>query len=587
MIKFKLIFKIKKISKNLFYKIYNKKLNNLKILYNKKKKYGDITIIISNILDIKFYIKLGNFLKKKINKYIYKYEIKNNYLNIFLKNNFYRKIINNFFKKKFNINKYIYNIKNYNKLIIIEYSSPNSNKPLHIGHLRNILIGDTISNIYKNIGFKVIKSQIINDRGIHICKAIIAWKLFFKKKKLYKYKKIKGDHLVGKLYFKFEKEFKKEIEIISKKYNLNKENSIKKSYLFKKINNELIKWEKKNKKSIKIWKKINSLVLKGFKETYNKLNIKFNETIYESNIYFLGKKKIYEGVKKKIFFLSKKKSIYFLYKKKKIILLRSNGTSLYLTQDIGNILYRFKKYKKIYLLIYVVGNEQNFHFKVLFNILKKLNLSFKNLYHLSYNTVNFLGKKIKSREGKNIIFIDNFLYKMYKYVKSEFKNKKKKIKKKNINKISISTIKYQFLKINPNKIINFDFKKSLDLKGNTAIYIQYTYVRIYSIINKNNYNLFLIKKKYNSFFKENEKDIIINIIKYYDVLLKTSKNYDPSILINYIFLLSKKINNFYQKNKIINNNIYIKNIRLNICKIILSILYKTMKILGIPILKKI
>ncbi|WGH26546.1 MAG: arginine--tRNA ligase [Candidatus Shikimatogenerans bostrichidophilus] len=584
--KFKLILKIKKLFNNLFYKIYNKKLNIFKILYNKKNIYGDITIIISNNLEKKFYIKLGNILKKKINKYIYKYEIKNNYLNIFLKKNFYRKIINDFFKKKFNINKYIYNIKNNNKLIIVEYSSPNSNKPLHIGHLRNILIGETISNIYKNIGFKVIKSQIINDRGIHICKAIIAWKLFFKKKKMYKYKKIKGDHFVGKLYFKFEKEFKKEIKKISKKYNFNKKKSIKNSFLFKKINNELIKWEKKNKKSIKIWKKINKLVFKGFKKTYNKLNIKFNETIYESNIYSLGKKKIYESVKKKIFFFDKKKYIYFLYKKKKIILLRNNGTSLYLTQDIGNILYRFKKYKKIYLLIYVVGNEQNFHFKVLFNIIKKLNLSFKNLYHLSYNTVNFLGKKIKSRNGKNIIFIDNFIYIMYKYVKNIFNLKKKKIKKKIINKISIGTIKYQFLKINPSKIINFDFEKSLDLKGNTAIYIQYTYVRIYSIINKNNYNLFLIKKKYNSLFKDNEKDIIINIIIYYDILLKTSKNYDPSILINYIFLFSKKINNFYQKNKIITNNRYKKNIRLNICKLILSILSKTMKILGIPILKK-
>ncbi|WOX79077.1 arginine--tRNA ligase [Candidatus Shikimatogenerans bostrichidophilus] len=578
-----LIYKIKKIYNK--YKIKNNIKDKIKILYNKNNKYGDITIILSN--NIYNYDIIDNLLSK-INKYILNYEIKKNYLNIYLNNYYYIKIINKFLIYKYNIYK-IYNIKKNNKIIIIDYSSPNSNKPLHIGHLRNILIGNTLSNIFKYLGFKVIKSQIINDRGIHICKSIISWKLYYNCLKP-NLNKIKGDHFVGKLYFKFEKELKKEINIISKKYKIDKIRAKKKSKLLKKVKNELIKWENNNKKSILLWKKINSWVYKGFKKTYKKLNIKFNETLYESKTYILGKNKIKEGIKNKIFLIDKNKYIYYLLNKKyKIILLRSDGTSLYITQEIGTLLYRLKKYKKIYLLIYVVGNEQSFHFKVLFNIIKilKLPIKNKNIHHLSYNTVNILGKKIKSREGKNIIFIDNLITIMYKYVKNKFSNiKNKKI----LKNISISTIKYQFLKIKYNKIINFNFKNILNLTGNTSLYIHYTYVRIYSIFKKNKNNkIFLIKKKYiyKYLIKRNEKDIIIDIIKYHEILKKSAKDFDTSILINYIFLLSKKINNFYNKNKVLSNNKYKKNIRLNICKIILNILYNTMKILNIPIINKI
>ncbi|BDT61590.1 MAG: arginine--tRNA ligase [Flavobacteriales endosymbiont of Rhyzopertha dominica] len=581
---------IKKIYYILLYKKYKfKKKIRLKILFNNIKKYGDITIIFSNLLKKNIINDIYKIIYKKYKNILLKIIIKNYFLNIYLNNNFYIKIINYFFKKKFNIKKLIYNKNNNKKKIIIDYSSPNSNKPLHIGHLRNILIGDTISNIYKKLGYNIIKSQIINDRGIHICKTIISWKLFFKKKKINKY--IKSDHYVGKLYFKFEKEFKKEIKYISNKYNIDKKNALNKSNLFKKINKELIRWENNNKRSIKLWKKINNLVYKGFNKTYKILNIKFNETLYESNTYIIGKKNIIKNIKKNIFILDKDKSIYYIYKNKKIILLRKNGTSLYITQEIGTLLYRIKKYKKFYLLIYVVGNEQKNYFNLFFNIIEKINININinKLYHLSYNTVNYLGKKIKSRNYKNIIFIDCIIKKMYNYVKKNIifniniKNKKKIYKN-----ITIGTIKYQFLKINPNKIINFNFKNTLNLKGNTCIYIQYTYIRIYSILKKNiNNKYYFIKKKNKYNLKNIEKDIIIYIIKYYKILKDTIKYYDPSILINYIYLLSKKINNFYQNNRIYVKNKYEKNIRLNICLIISKILYNIMKILNIPIIKKI
>ncbi|WGH25104.1 MAG: arginine--tRNA ligase [Candidatus Shikimatogenerans bostrichidophilus] len=568
-----------------------KKKNNINILYNNYKDnniYGDINININSIFFLnkenkkKIGIKLGNKIKKKLNKYVYKYNFKSNYLNIFLKKRYYIKIIKNYIKFNTFLKK-----QSSNKRYIIEFSSPNSNKPLHLGHLRNILIGNTIANIYKVLGFNIIKSQLINDRGIHICKSIIALKYFFNKKNL-KFN-IKGDHFVGILYFKFEKELKKEIKLISKKYNIKKKEAIKYSKLSNLVNKELINWEKKKKESIYIWKKINKLVYKGFNITYKKLNIKFDEILYESKTYLLGKKFILKGIERNIFFIDKDKSVYFLYNKKKIILLRNNGTSLYITQEIGTLLYRIKKYKNFNLLIYVVGNEQINHFKVLFEILKNNKLLiYKNLYHLSYNTVNFLGKKIKSRYiNKNkYIFIDDLISFMNNYVKN-------KIKKKKIDKIveliSLGAIKYQFIKINPKKIIDFNINNVLRIKGNTGIYIQYTYARIYSILKKKN-----IKKikfyeiKFLKLIKKNEISIIRLILEYETIIDRILKKYDPSILTNYIYFISKKINNFYQKNKILNiNNIYKQNLRLIICKIILNFLYFNMKILGIPILKKI
>ncbi|MDH3005028.1 MAG: arginine--tRNA ligase [Candidatus Shikimatogenerans sp. JK-2022] len=589
--------KLNNISIKILYNKYKKKIKNINILYNNNKNkniYGDININIYSIFFLKkkrikkFGIKLGKIIKNKFYKYIYKYNLKNGFLNIFLNNLFYIKKIIYFIKINFNFKKLIYNKKKNEIKKIIEFSSPNSNKPLHIGHLRNILIGNTIANIYKILGYNVIKSQIINDRGIHICKAIIYFKYFLKTPLKYK---IKGDHYVGNLYFKFEKKLQQEIKLISNKYNISKEKAIKLSKLFKLVNNELIKWENKDFKTIYIWKKINKLVYKGFNITYNKLNIKFDEVIYESNTYLLGKKIIIKGIKKKIFFLDKDKSVYFLYKKKKIILLRNNGTSLYITQEIGTLLYRLKKYKKFNLLIYVVGNEQINHFKILFEIIKKINLSiYKNLYHLSYNTVNYLGKKIKSRyiNNKKFIFIDDLIKIMKKYVKNKIK-KYKNYKRRNIEFISLGAIKYQFIKINPNKIIDFNLNKTLKIKGNTGIYIQYTYARIYSILRLNKLSKILIyKNKYLKYIKNNEIDIIRLILEYNNLINRIITKYDPSILTNYIYIISKKINNFYQKNKILNiNNIYKRNLRLIICKIILKFLYINMKILGIPILKKI
>ncbi|MDH3004459.1 MAG: arginine--tRNA ligase [Candidatus Shikimatogenerans sp. JK-2022] len=590
--------KIKILFKKIIYKIYKKKIKKLKILYSYNILFGDINI---NLLNLNFLnnkkkkkigILYGKILLKKYKKYIKNYKIKNFFLNINLKNLFYINFIKKIIKYKYKIKKFYFKKKNKKKKILIEFSSPNSNKPLHIGHLRNILIGNTISNIYKILGYKIIKSQIINNRGLHICKTIISYK-YFNKKKLFK-KKIKSDHLVGKLYFNFEEKLEKEINKISKKYKINKKQSLKYSKLFKLINKELIKWENKNKKSIYIWKKINNYVYKGFKQTYNKLNIKFNETLYESDTYLLGKNIILNNLNKKIFFLDKDKSIFFKYKNKKIILIRNNGTSLYITQEIGTLFYRFKKYKNLKLLIYVVGNEQINHFNILFKIFKKLKIINNiKLYHLSYNSVNYFGKKIKSRflnyKKNNFIFIDDLINKLNKIVKKKINKLNKN--NNNFELISLGAIKYYFLKVNNNKIINFNLKNILNLNGNTGIYIQYTYVRIYSILKRYKKKFFFIKNKINEYLKiieYNEKLIIKYILEYNKILLQIKNKYDTSILINFLYKFTKIINNFYNKNKILKiKNKYKKYLRLILCKIILNFLYLNMKILGIPILKKI
>ncbi|WGH24737.1 MAG: arginine--tRNA ligase [Candidatus Shikimatogenerans bostrichidophilus] len=574
----KILIKKFKIKKFKFF-IYNNYLNN---------QYGDVYINLSTLyfLNSKQQQEIGYIIGKKIinklKKYIKYYRIINNNLNIYYNNYFYLKIIKLLFKIKFN--KLLISNKNRKKKILIDYLSPNSNKPLHLGHLRNIVIGNTLANIYKSLGYKVIESQIINDRGIHICKCILSYKLFFKNKKNIKIKK--GDHFVGKLYIKFEKELNKEINYLIKKYNINKNEAYVKSKLLKLVNIELIKWENNNIKILSIWKKLNNLVYKGFKKTYNKLNIKFNEILYESKTYLLGKNKILENLNNIFFLNTYDKSIYYLYKNKKIIVLRKNGTSLYITQEIGTLLYRIKKHKKLFNIIYVVGNEQSDHFNIFFEIINKLKICNIKLYHYSYNTVNYLGKKIKSRRKiNNIILIDELIKYLNKIIKKKFFNKK--INKKKILNLSISAIKYEFLKINPKKIINFNINNILNLKGNTGIYIQYTYVRILSIVNKlNNYKLKLNNIKI--ILENNEKTLIKQLIDNKNIIKKTIKTNDTSILINYIYNISKIINNFYNFNKILKiKNLKIMEIRLIISKIILKFLYFNMKIINIPILKKI
>ncbi|WP_212113164.1 arginine--tRNA ligase [Candidatus Shikimatogenerans silvanidophilus] len=518
-------------------------LNNLKleIFYNINKKINsDITIVLFPLL--KIINKKLDIIGKEIGKYlIFKKLIKNfklinGFLNIYLEDFYYINLFNNsILEEKFCFKKKIFK-KNKKKFIIIEYSSPNTNKPLHIGHLRNIILGNYIYRLYKFIGKKVIRTQLINDRGIHICKSMIAWKKF-SNYKTPKKTGIKGDHFVGNYYVLFEKLLSKNKKIMSL------------------TNNMLLKWEKGNKEILNIWKKMNYWVYSGFSKTYKKLGVNFDKTEYESKTYLLGKKIVKFGLLNNIFFKKKDGSIWVDLEKYglgKKLLLRSNGTSVYITQDIGTAIKRFKN-SNIQKFIYIVGKEQERHFKILFTILKKLKYKWvKKLFHLSYGMINSPYGKMKSRYG-NVIYADDLIKEMIILSKKSIKkNFSKKYKEKLSKIIGIGALKFFILKNNTKNTIIFNPLKSIDLKGKTSSYIQYTYVRIISINRKNKFLNYSRKKKF-FYIKINkyEKKLIKLLELRHNIINNSIKNFNPSILANYIYDLCKEYNDYYQNIKIL------------------------------------
>lgn len=581
---------IKNITKNAILKLYG--LNNIEldIEYIIKKFSEDITIVIFPLVKktSKNLETIGNeigFYLKNNTDFLDSYKIIRGFLNCKLTNIFY---IKNF--EYLNKNIFLKKEKKNNKSIMIEFSSPNTNKPLHIGHIRNILLGNSISYLFKYIGKNVIKVQIFNDRGIHICKSMVAWNKFGNNN-IPEYTKIKSDHFVGIYYIKFYKEWNKEIKILCDKgieYNKAKE----KANIMICARNMLKKWESKNIKTISLWKKMNNWVYDGFIKTYKRLGINFDINQYESKTYILGKKIVEKGLKKNIFYKKKDGSIWIDLKDEGLgekLLLRSDGTSVYITQDLGTVIERFKNYD-IDTLIYVVGKEQDYHFKVLFSILKKLKYSFvKKIFHLSYEMVFLPSGKIQSRYG-SVVYADDLMDKMYN-ISSNICLEKNKINIKNNKNILYETIaqgalKYHFLKIDPNKKIIFDPKKSLDFKGNTGTYIQYTYVRICSI--KRNNNTINNDSDYtiNSSINVNryERIIIYIIEEFYENIQNSVKNLNPSLIANYAYELAKSFNDYYHNIIILNiKNKHYKNFRFKLTLLTGTILKKCMNILGISL----
>ncbi|WP_185878034.1 arginine--tRNA ligase [Blattabacterium cuenoti] len=579
---------VEKIIRIAILSIYKKKIINLDFQYPKNKDFGDISLVLFSLsIDLNKPIKeigenIGNYVNNALNGSI-KFFILKGFLNFIFNNDYYVSLL-----KEMSNSDFFYEIKkNFflkKKKIMIEYSSPNANKPLHLGHLRNILIGSSMSNILKMIGHDVIQIQIINDRGIHICKSIVAWKKFGKGMTPIN-KNIKGDHFVGKYYSIFEKVYREEL----KKYK------IKETPILKCARILLKKWEKGDVKTVDLWKKMNNWVYNGFTDTYKKLGVNFNITEYESDIYNIGKKIIKNGLKKGIFFKKKDESIWIDFDTKGFspkLLLRSDQTSVYITQDIGNAIKRFKEFN-MDSMIYVVGKEQETHFKILFKILKDLGYLWINkLFHFSYEMVFLPTGKMQSRIG-NIVDIDYIISKMTSIAKNNFYEKKliKKYKKDKVisyEKIGLSALKYYFLKINPKKKIIFDPLKSINFKGKTGVYIQYTYSRIRSLERKFFKNCYLINNYWNNTtFSIYEKNVIKVINKYPFVLIKSSNNFDPSLLANYVYEVSKTFNRLYQKKKLIDvTNIVYSNICMNIIHITGNILKSGMNLLGIDVIDR-
>ncbi|WP_341664504.1 arginine--tRNA ligase [Blattabacterium cuenoti] len=549
--------------------------------YTKKEYPGDITLIL---------FPLSKKFKKPVEKigkdigYYVQYQLKGliqfsiirGFLNFIFKDDYYIHLL----KKMLNTN--FYDLKYPSKKIMIEYSSPNTNKPLHLGHIRNSLIGASIAEILKMIGHEIIRIQMINDRGIHICKSMIAWKRFGKGETPDRVK-IKGDHFVGKYYSLFDKIYRKETQELSEK----NDKSIRDSIL-NQARELLKKWETGDPVIRNTWKKMNQWVYNGFEETYKKLGITFDQIEYESDIYEIGKKIVKKGLKKGIFFQKKDGSIWIDLIKEGFdqkLLLRSDQTSVYITQDIGTAVERFKKYN-IDQIIYIVGKEQDYHFQVLFNVLKRLGYLWVNkLSHLSYEMVYLPSGRMKSREG-NIIDADSIILKMSSIAKKKFL--KKEEQKQSSEIIGLGALKYYFLKIDPRKKIIFFPEKSIDFKGKTGTYIQYTYSRIRSL-ERNFFKLCSLLNDYwlNIKFDTHEKNMIKILQKYPLILNKSAKHLNPSLIANYMYEVSKIFNHLYQNKKLIDPlNIIHSNICMNIIHVTGNVLKSGMNLLGIKMLDR-
>ena len=532
----------------------------IEFIPTKKDFKGDITIVLFNIIKL---IKdkdsqilgqdIGNEIVRK-SKIVDDFNLVHGFLNLTISDTFYIDSLHSaitddsFFKIESNDDI---------DTFMVEYSSPNTNKPLHLGHIRNNLLGYSISKILEANGKKVIKTQIINDRGIHICKSIVAWKLYGENSTP-ESTGLKGDKLVGNYYVLFETKHREEVDELVKN-GIDKEEAINQSNIMKLAKETLKKWENGDKEVRDIWKLMNDWVYNGFEETYNKLGVSFDKNYYESETYLLGKEIINHGLEKKVFYKKEDSSVWIdltddgLDEK---LLLRSDGTSVYMTQDLGTAKQRIEDFPEIGGMVYTVGNEQDYHFQVLFNILKRLGYKWaNNLFHLSYGMVDLPTGKMKSREGK-VIDADDLVLQLIDSVKEtsqnlgKFQNENNSITEDTYRKIALGALKYFILKVDPRKRILFNPEESIDLNGNTGPFIQYTYARIQSILNK-------VEKvettKINEYkLNEKEKETIKSINRYNDILKEAKNELSPAIICNYLYDLVKTFNSLYQNHNILN-----------------------------------
>lgn len=478
-------------------------------------------------------------------------------------------------------------------LVMIEYSSPNTNKPLHLGHVRNNLLGSALSNIMKANGNKVIKTNIVNDRGIHICKSMLAW-LKYGNGETPESSGKKGDHLVGDYYVAFDKHYKAEVKQLMEEKHLTQEEAEAQSPLMNEARQMLVKWEAGDPEVRTLWKKMNEWVYAGFDETYRKLGVTFDKIYYESNTYLEGKRKVEEGLTKGLFFKKEDGSVWADLTNDGLdqkLLLRSDGTSVYMTQDIGTAEMRFSDYP-IDKMIYVVGNEQNYHFQVLSILLDRLGFKWgKDLVHFSYGMVELPEGKMKSREG-TVVDADDLIAGMVETAKetSAELGKLDGCTKEEADEISrivgMGALKYFILKVDARKNMLFNPKESIDFNGNTGPFIQYTYARIQSVLRKAESEAIDIPVTLptNIEINEKEQNLIQLLFDFAEVVKQAGKDYNPSAIANYTYDLVKEYNQFYHDYSILHEeNKDVKVLRLVLSATIGKVIKSAMGLLGIEV----
>ena len=470
----------------------------------------------------------------------------------------------------------------------VEYSSPNTNKPLHLGHIRNNLLGYAVANILEASGQKVVKTQIINDRGIHICKSMVAWQKFGEGETP-ESTGLKGDKLVGNYYVRFDQEYKKEIEGLMAE-GQSEDEAKANAPLFKAAQSMLRDWEAGNEEVVALWKKMNAWVYAGFDVTYANLGVNFDSYYYESDTYLLGKTLVEEGLEKEVLYRKEDGSVWIDLTDEGLdekLLLRADGTAVYMTQDLGTALQRFRDNPSMSGMVYTVGNEQDYHFKVLFLILKKLGYSWADsLYHLSYGMVDLPHGKMKSREG-TVVDADDLMVEMSATAGKiaeelgKLEGMSQDDKTALYHTIGLGALKYFILKVDPKKRILFDPESSVDFAGNTGPFIQYTYARIQSILRKAGDSATLAQPEA---MEAREKEIIKHLLEYPGVVQLAAKQYSPALIANYSYDLVKLFNSFYQNISILGEEDQTKvAFRIQLAGEVAKVLQRSMGLLGIQL----
>jgi len=555
----------------------------LEVQENKTEFEGDFTIVTFPLVkQLKknpetIGVELGHTLTEQTDL-VESFNVVKGFLNIKVKNQLF---IDNFSSLGQNFE----TIEKKNASVMVEYSSPNTNKPLHLGHIRNNLLGFSVSQILEEAGYDVVKTQIINDRGIHICKSMLAWEKFGNGETPDS-TGIKGDKFVGNYYVKFDQEYKKEIaELVAQ--GISEDQAKKDAPLMKEAQKMLLDWENGDEHVRNLWNEMNSWVYKGFADTYKRLGVNFDQVQYESNTYILGKDLIQEGLDKGVLYQKEDGSVWCDLTDEGLdhkLLLRSDGTSVYMTQDLGTAVERFKQ-NDIQKLIYTVGNEQDYHFQVLFKILGKLGYSWADqLYHLSYGMVELPNGKMKSREG-TVVDADDLMQEMYEEAKlksteqGRLEGLSDEEKEKSYEKIGQAALKYFMLKVDPKKKMLFNPEESIDFNGNTGPFIQYTFARIQSLLAKAN---FTCKEVDHVELNEYEKALIMQLANYKQVVERAAEVLSPALVANYVYDLVKTYNSFYQSNPImIQEDENIKQIRLNLSDLTAKTIKKSLRLLGV------
>ncbi|WP_297796337.1 arginine--tRNA ligase [uncultured Eudoraea sp.] len=574
--------------------IYDQTLPSVEFQPTRKDFEGDITVVVFPMLR---YIKgnpvqignqIGEHLKTELDEVI-GFNVIKGFLNLVIGDAYYT----SFFDSIKDSNTYgRHSVENENA-ILVEYSSPNTNKPLHLGHIRNNLLGYSVAEILKASGNKVYKTQIINDRGIHICKSMLAWQIYGNGETP-EGTGLKGDKLAGIYYVKFDQVYKTEVKKLIEE-GKDKATAEREAPMLLKAQEMLRKWEAGDAEVVELWKKMNGWVYKGFDETYANLGVNFDKLYYESETYLLGKDVIAEGIANGIFYRKEDGSVWIDLTEEGLdekIVLRADGTAVYMTQDIGTAIQRVKDFPDIGGMVYTVGNEQDYHFKVLFLILKKLGYSWaQHLYHLSYGMVDLPEGKMKSREG-TVVDADDLIDEMTNTAAKisqelgKLDGYSEEERQKLYRIIGLGALKYYILKVDPKKRILFNPEESVDFQGNTGPFIQYTYARIQSILRKADLGTkHLTDKQADGIaLHPKEKEIIKLLESYPETVKLAAENYSPALIANYTYDLVKEFNSFYQQVSILGEpEEKIRVFRVQLAKKVGEVIKSAFQLLGIEV----